>query len=73
MLAVFFTFIMRSYSHAQCGRNGSRGVANTKSVVLTFADLRETADAIDNAVSMKTIFTAGKDLMTIGLVTHIPY
>ncbi len=47
-------------------------MTRAKSIVFTFTHARKSADSFVFSVGMKNLSTAGKYLMSIGLVTNIP-
>ena len=59
------------FSKAKGSRNGSRRVTYTESIVLAFRALEETADAVLHPVLAESVASAGYDLVSIGLMSHV--
>ena len=59
--------------HAQGGTDGGGGVAHAKGVVLGFAALGKTGQAVLLTDAGDAFAAPGKDFVRIALVAHIPY
>src|SRR4051812_34341448 len=73
MPTVFFALIFRRDSHAKSSRNRGGRMAYSKRIIDAFAPLWEAADAAVFTVGMKHASAAGKYLVPICLVPHVPY
>ena len=71
--AVCFTLVFGSHRHTQCGADRSRRMAYPESIIFALTPFGESAQAIIFTIAGKLIAATGKDLMTISLVTHVPY
>ena len=73
MLTVGVSLQFRRDGHAQRRRYRGRGMAGTESVVWAFAHLGEAAEPALGPYGLELVVAAGKDLVGVSLVSHVPY
>ena len=61
------------YGHTESGRDGIGGMAAGKRIILTLRGRGEGLDATQLAVCTELLPTTSQDLMTVCLMSHIPY
>ena len=73
MLTVGVSLQFRRDGHAQRRRYRGRGMAGTESVVGAFAHLGEAAEPALGPYGLELVVAAGKNLVGVSLVSHVPY
>ncbi len=71
-VAVQFALQLAGHGHAERAADGGAAVAHAEGVVLTFAALGETAEALVQPVGVEQFTPSGEDLVPVGLVSHVP-
>ena len=61
------------HRHAECSRDGVAGMSAGKRVVFAFHRCGERTDAVQLAVGVKLCAPSRQNLMSVGLMPHIPH
>ena len=72
-VAVVFAFALGGHSHAQSCGNRIGSMPAGECVIFTLVGRREGADALECPVGVEGFSPAGQNLVSVGLVSHVPY